>query len=231
MMKIKLLFVIFVLILLVGCGSKEEVPAEDKELKLIQPTEPEEVEISEPEEDVEEEPEEVKVMDPEIRELLDKGLELKSASYQFYGPESNKDIYEFYIMGDYIKYHPTEFLKRLDLEDSYNSIYIDKSGGTAEAYCDDRQCKVKGKKKDLFYEDVYIRTPIDWLELITYAEKIQDEKIGKRDTWKLSGNDDIVMWVDTYYGVPMQVQVGENMYEFTKMTFNDVEEEDVMVQE
>ena len=118
--------------------------------------------------------------------------------------------------------------KAIDLDDdAYDVIYLDKESKTAQAYCDSRKCKVKGKKEDLNYEEFYIFTPLDWINEIESAEKIGEELIEKRNTWKLSTNKGTI-WVDSYYGVPMQVEFAENTYKFQKMNFNDVKDEDVI---
>ena len=87
---------------------------------------------------------------------------------------------------------------------------------------------VKGKKDPLNYEEFYINTPFDWLDKIEYAEKLGEELIDKRKTFRLSTDNAGIVWIDTFFGVPLQVEYEDNKYQFTKMTFNDVKDENLI---
>ena len=135
-------------------------------------------------------------------------------------------FYEFFVKGNKIKYilSPTYFI---DVEeDEYDAIYIDKELKTALAYCDDQKCYRKGKKAVLDYDEVYISTPLDWHNNIESAEKLGEEVLGRRATWKIAANS-FTVWLDTFFGVPLQVEFAGNMYEFQKMTFNQLKDGDV----
>ena len=165
-----------------------------------------------------------------IRELLAEGKSVKSISYKYKGPETGANYYDFYVKGDKVRYIPDRGIKSMDEKNSYNAIYLDKAESTAEAYCDDRQCRYKGKKADLRFVEYDMLTPFDWLDKITTAKKVGEELLGARKTWKLEANDNIILWVDTFsYGVPLQIMHNDNKYEFTKMTFNSVKDSDVGV--
>lgn len=170
-----------------------------------------------------------KQISQEVKELLDTAdKKVESLRYSYKGPETKDFIYDFYVKGDKIKYILQPDYKVIDIDkDAYNAVYIDRKAKTAEAYCDARNCIVKGKKADLDYDDAYILTPLDWLGTVESAEKKGEELIEQRNTWKISTNSG-TLWLDTFFGVPLRAESGEDLYQFQKMAFNDVKDEDVM---
>ncbi len=201
-----------------------DVVGETRKIKEIQ-AEEEPEEISDEEEITEEEE-----ISPEVKELLgiaDK--KVQSLRYSYKGPDTERSYYQFFVKGDNIKYIIDPTYKDLRLEeDAYDAIYLDKESKTAQAYCDDRTCRVKGKKADLNYDEVYIWTPLDWVENIEFAEKLGEQLIERKQTWRLSTTKLGTIWVDSFFGVAMQVELGENIYKFQNMVFNDLKDEDVV---
>ncbi len=221
-MKNKIIFLgLMILLFVIGCVEETvQEPADEKD-------EPEDTaEVTETEEDIIAEPE--GVIEDEVKELLEKRESVNSISYKYKGPETENFYYDFYVKDDKIRYLPYRKLKSLSEEDDYNAIYLDKSVETAEAYCDDRQCRFEGKKADLDYGGSYILTPFDWVNGITAAEKTGEELIGSRKTWKITANDGITLWVGTFYGIPLQVEKNGEKYEFSQMVFNGLEDSDVV---
>jgi hypothetical protein len=162
-----------------------------------------------------------------VNEFLSLVDEVSSIRYSYKGPETKDFFYDFFVKGNLIKYNPIPDYKAIDIDDdAYDSVYINTLNKTAEAYCDSRKCRIKGKKRDLDYESAYIKTPLDWLN-VGNAEKIGEELIEKRAAWKLS-TDNGTLWVDTFFGVPLQARFDGNEYKFMKMAFNDVDDTEVM---
>jgi len=164
----------------------------------------------------------------EVKELL--GLadkKVQSISYRYRGPQSGNFIYMFTVKDNKIKYtiDPTFSDPQLD-DDAYDTIYLDTESKTALAYCDARNCRVKGKKTTLDYEENDIMTPIDWLDSIESAEKTGEELIDKRSTWKLETNIG-TLWIDSFFGVPLQTESDGIEYKFEQMIFNGVKDDDV----
>jgi hypothetical protein len=184
-------------------------------------------------EETPEEVPEVKEMSAEVKQLLSiADTKVESLRYSYKGPQTGDYIWDFVVKGDNIKYFPIPDYKTIDIDDdAYDTIYINKESKTVEGYCDARKCHVKGKKADLNYDDVYVWTPLDWLENIEYAEKIGEELIGgRRSTWKLSTSNLGTVWVDSFYGVPLQAELEGNKYQFLNIVFNDVTDEEVTPQ-
>jgi len=176
---------------------------------------------------VEEEPEdEISVEVKELLSLADK--KINSIRYKYQGPQTKSLFYEFFVKGDKIKYTINPTFKSIDVdEDSYDTIYLNGKSKTALAYCDNRKCRVKGKKAELDYDEAYIWTPLDWISNVEYAEKTGQELIDRRNTWILETRKLGTIWVDLFFGVPLQIELSNNIYKFEKISFNDVKEEDV----
>lgn len=167
---------------------------------------------------------------PEVKELLDKSKSrAKSIYYKYKGPETTTagdNFFEFYVKGTKIKYKPALLVKSLDREDSYDSIFIDKAAKTAQSYCTAAYCAYKGKKQDLNYDSVYIATVFDWVDGLTSAKKVGEEVIDDRTTWKLETNKGM-MWIDTFYGVPLKIDFSGKNYRFQQISANSVADADV----
>ena len=169
----------------------------------------------------------IKNIPKDIQDLMDKSKKnYVNVSYLYKGPENTNDFYEFYLKDDKIKYVPPRKLKSLDTESSYNAVYVDKTKKTTELYCDDPQCKYKGKKEDLDYGYAYVMTPYDWIDGIDEASKISEEVFEGRKTWKLSTNKGYV-WIDTFYGLPIKIESQGSIYRFYQVAFDVVGYDDV----
>ena len=163
----------------------------------------------------------------EIKELFDKSkTRSTSVYYKYRGPETGSNFHEFYIKGNKIKYKPYLEVKTLDQPASYDSIFIDKSARTAASYCEASYCSHKGKKADLNYDQAYIPTVFDWIE-VSQAEKIGEEVIESRSTWKIETNKGTI-WLDTFYGIPLKAEANGNTYRYEQLAVGGVKDSDVV---
>jgi len=163
---------------------------------------------------------------PEAKGLFDKSAKIKSLYYKYRGPETGSNFYEFYIKGDKIKYKPYLEIKTLDRQDSYDAVFIDKAQKTAASYCEAAHCLYKGKKADLEYSKAYISTIFDWVD-VSRAEKIGEEVIDDRSTWKID-SDRGILWIDTFYGIPLKAESNGNTYRFQQISANSLQDSDVV---
>jgi acid stress-induced BolA-like protein IbaG/YrbA len=237
--KIMFSMLIFSLLIITACAETatapvKETPQEPAKVDVVGETSKIKVivieeELDEPVETIEEVDKE-KGISSEVKELLSKAdEEVQSLRYNYKGPETKDFFYEFVVKGNKIKYTIDPTFKDLHLDDdAYDMIYINKEFKTALAYCDGRECRSKGKKTYLDYDEVYILTPLDWLDRIEFAEKIGEEVIGRRNTWKLATND-FTVWIDDFFGVSVRVEFADNTHQFEKMVFNNVKDEEVSV--
>ncbi|MBS3113893.1 hypothetical protein J4448_02220 [Candidatus Woesearchaeota archaeon] len=163
----------------------------------------------------------------DVKELLNKHkTKVSSIYYKYRGPETGSNFHEFYIKGNKIKYKPSLEIKTLDQPGSYDAIFIDKVAKTAQSYCTAAYCAYKGKKADLSYATAYISTVFDWID-VTSAEKVGEEVINSRNTWKIETNKGI-LWVDTFYGIPLKIESGGKTYKFEQLAVNSVTDADVV---
>ena len=163
----------------------------------------------------------------DIKKLINNSAKLKSLEYNYKGPESGDQEFEFFVMGDKIRYVPYRRIKSLDKPESFDSIIIDRVAQSAISYCFDATCKFKGKRSDLPYDSNYILTPFDWITFIVESEKIGEQVIDSRNTLKIQTNKGI-MWIDEFYGVPLQVEYNGESYRFRNIKPNAVEESEVV---
>ncbi|MBI2658997.1 hypothetical protein HYX05_02750 [Candidatus Woesearchaeota archaeon] len=163
----------------------------------------------------------------DVKDILSKHkTKITSVYYKYRGPETGSNFHEFYVKGNKIKYKPHLELKTLDGPESYDAIFIDKVAKTAQSYCTAAYCAYKGKKESLNYDDAYIETVFDWLS-VTSAKKVGEEVIDSRNTWKIETNNGI-LWVDTFYGIPLKADSGGKTYRFEQLAVNSVTDADVM---
>ena len=168
-----------------------------------------------------------KQISAEIKDLLSKSkTRVSSIYYKYRGPETGTDFDEFYIKGDKIKYRPAREIQSLDQPNSFDTIFIDTTAKTAYSYCEAAYCKVHGKKADLNYDSAYIQTVFDWIN-VNQAEKIGEEVIESRNTWKLQTNKGVV-WVDVFYGVPLKAEADGKTYRFEQIAVNSVKDTDIV---
>jgi len=189
--------------------------------EAVEPGEIEDLEKVEESEKVEEEP---SIGVEDILSLADK--KVQSVKYRYKGPETKDFFYEFTVKGSKIKYilSPVIFI---DVEaDVYDAIYLDVDSKSAEGHCDAQKCYRRGKKTDLDYDEMYILTAFDWLNKIDSAELLDGEQIDRRSTWRLL-TDDFTIWIDSFYGVPLQVESGDEIYIFENIRVNGVKDSDV----
>jgi hypothetical protein len=226
-----LIFLSLIIIFIVGCAPTEtvqepEAPSVAVKTPVKVPT------VIGPAPEQEDEPEEVEVViedTDEVEELLFKAEKVSSISYRYKGPETADFFYKFFQKGNSVRYIMDPTYKDLSLDDdSYESVFLNKETQFAGGYCLDKKCKVKGKKATLKFGEANIKTPFDWLDRMGDAKKLGEEILGKRQASRLQTENAGIVWVDNFYGVPLQVEFEGNLYQFTQMVFNSVKDSDVI---
>ena len=221
-MKTKIFAILVLLALLVGC-AKQEAPTKEAE------------EPAAGTEAVEEEPPviepagEAKEMTKDVKELLARASKkVESYSYYYYGPETQL-AYNLFIKGNKTKIIPPERVKVRENE-FYDTTYLNTETKTALAYCESLNtliCQDTSKEFTLSYKDAYLKTPMDWLDEIKYAERLSEETMQERKTIKLVSGEVGTIWIENFYGVPFQVEKDGKTYRFERMVFNQVKDSDV----
>ena len=222
----KYLFVsIILVVLLVGCATKEQGKTEEQITEKPEETIPQQQE-TQPSAEVQE-PEEIKTIPDDIKEVLELGkTKLKSYSYNYKSPGIT-EAYKLYVKGNKIKIVPPEIVN-VEEGKFYNTIYIDTEKKTAEAYCIGySDCTINlGKIKDLNYAESYIKTSLDWLEEVTEAQKIDERQVEGRNALYLDTNIGKIT-VESLYGFLYRIEDGDKIWEFSDAAFNSVSDSDV----
>ena len=223
-MKIKNLIILLVIsALIIGACAKQ--PANAPTIPDPTPQEKPQPEVNTPPV-IQAEPETAGGIADDVKDLIIKyRSRAVSIHYLYKGPQTANNFYEFYIKGGKIRYLPSRALKALDKPDSWDTIYLDAVARTSASYCDDSACIYKGKKSDLEFDETYIATPYDWLN-VKDASKIGEEIIDDRQTWKLQ-TDKGIIWVDSFYGIPLKAQSNTDLHYFKLTSANDIQDSDV----
>lgn len=225
MKKSLIFFLTFSLLLLIGCSQKQIELAQTEPQEEPSPVTGNIVSYTAITEN--EHPLENFMPRNDLLYLLQQAKKYESLSYDYRGPETGPAYYKLYVKGARMKIMPQQKSRLLSKQDSYDAIYVDKLKKTAKSYCDNRRCRFKGKKKDLDFKDYNYETPSEWLGKIKTSEKIGEEIIESKKVYKYKANDGMVIWVETYYGIPLRIEHLGNVYEFSEIAVNKVDDRDV----
>lgn len=128
---------------------------------------------------------------------------------------------------------------RYDKETLVTAVYIDRSAKTAVGICDELSACTRereGKRRSLIYESENPTTPLDMINQVTFAKNVGEEKFDERQTFilerTLSDGKRERLWVEKFFGVPLQQRVflGDTLtsqHTFTLTSFNSVSAADV----
>ena len=150
----------------------------------------------------------------ELAILMEKGKEKsRNINYLYRGPPLEfRDAYEYFIQGNQVKIiksEPQQFVRG----DYYNVVYIDIDTGDSTAYCEDeKRCDDFNMPFETVYDQYLGKLPWEWYDIIDDAYKVGSEEIFGRDANIYEFTYDGVkskIWIDPFYGVPLQVRVDE----------------------
>ncbi|MDO8510598.1 MAG: hypothetical protein Q7S55_00370 [Nanoarchaeota archaeon] len=121
----------------------------------------------------------------------------------------------------------TEVLNSVEMD----AVIFNTLAKTANAYCESKKYCIKtGDIGAVEFGQYYVKTPLDWIDGIT-AEKKGEARLANRDVWILQLEGNVTMYVDTFFGVPLRVDNGQERHEFQNMIFNGVTDEQVQFKE
>ena len=118
--------------------------------------------------------------------------------------------------------------------ENYDTVYLDFRNQDASAYCERQStntCPDKDKKFDVSYNDYKIKTPYQWVDFIEEASltgrsKQINGKTAKEVSFKAAGKDG-TMWVDSFFGEPLEVYYDGVSYQFQNTYVNDAKDADL----
>jgi|GEM_PF-6562060 len=167
----------------------------------------------------------------EIRDVLDLSIKVNSMSYQYKRVDQPLvRAVKVWVKGKIVK---QELIVQTGVlnKNQMDVIIFDTQNKTAEAYCQSRKLCVKtGDAGPVNFDQYYIKTPLDWSKGVSYAEKISEASIVNRDVWQLRA-DGADLWTDTYFGVPLRVDLGNERHEYQNIVFNSVADSEVQFAE
>ena len=114
-------------------------------------------------------------------------------------------------------------------EAMYDTIFLDLDSKKTEAYCMDiHECDKYSRKNVTILEfgESYFETPLDWIEKITEAEKIDETTFQDRDAIRINTNIGIVS-MEKYYAWIYRIEQEGKIWEFDEFVFNSVSDEDI----
>src|SRR3989344_1140467 len=180
--------------------------------------------------EVEKQPQEV--LSQDIREVLDKNKNVHSMSYQY------KRFDQPLVRAVKVWVKEKQVKQELAVQSTVwhknemDVVIFDTEKRTAEAYCESRRLCIKtGDAGPVNFDQYFVKNPLDWVEDLISAEKISEAQIGGRNVWRLRTDTNIDLWTDTFFGVHLRVDVGNERHEFQNIAFNSVADSDIQFSE
>lgn len=167
-----------------------------------------------------------------VEELLAKSRNVESISYDYKRVDKPLEKpFTVWVKGMTVKQEvpvETNVLNSMEVD----VIIFDTLAKTANAYCESKKYCIKtGDTGAVPFEDYYIKTPLDWVEGISSAEKKGEARLANRDVWILQLEGNVTMYVDTFFGIPLRVDNGQERHEFQNVVFNGITDEQVQYME
>ena len=172
-------------------------------------------------------------MTKRVKDLLAKADKtVTSYAYTYRGLPDRAMELSFSVRADKIKVE-LPFQTVVTPGTNYDTIFLDTMEQTGVAYCREEslnRCPDPERVFQVQYDTYFRRTPYQWLKLVTYAEETGSAAIDGRQTIRLTADIEgkqTLLFLDTFYGLPLKVEQGEDIYEFRRLIANQVTEEDV----
>ena len=168
-----------------------------------------------------------KDLSKDAQALFDKAAKTKNIQFNFFYSGDPTTQNKYYVNRDYVKITLVG-KSYFDKDKPYDTVYLDLKAGKASAYCEsdaEDLCADRNKKYDVNYEDFRLRTPYQWLDIISKAEltgrtkKIEGRTV-KEATFQTQGKAGTI-WLDSFFGLPLEVEMDGNKYQFLNSAINE----------
>lgn len=195
---------------------------------------PQEEEPEEPPVFEEPEPEEVKViLTDAAKTLFDKSSKVKTLLFYYVESPNTMPDSKYYMSREKMKVQLTT-KQQFDMDNPYDTVYLDLVAKTAMAYCEKRDsalCIDKNRIFDASYDDFIIITPFEWLNRITWADvtgksKMIDNRNAVEVEFKIKESAG-TMFVDGFFGIPMIVTYNGKTFDYRELAANMVNSTDL----
>lgn len=176
-------------------------------------------------------------MSTEVKELLSRAdSKIKSYSYTMAPPPDQLARNQWLIKGTKIKVELYED-NYVEPDTYFDTMFLDAETKTADGYCLNQRttrCAQPGQHFDLDYNDVYEKTPYQWLKEVKGVPKIiSSEVVYDRRVSVIEykdGSDTYKQWIDQFSGLPIRVERNgsrEGRWEFRYLAINNVLDSDI----
>lgn len=176
--------------------------------------------------------EETPAVDSPVEELLAKNKNVESMSYDYKRVDKPLEkVVKVWIKKVTVKQKLSVQTKVLN-NNEMDVVIFNTLTRTANAYCESKKYCIKtGDAGAVDFDQYYIKTPLDWIDGVSSAEKKGEARLANREVWILQLDGNVTMWVDTFFGVPLRVDNGQKRHEFQNPVFNGVTDEQVQYME
>lgn len=225
---------LLILVTVIGCASEAPIPPPSTEPVAQIPT-PETTPF--PDVTLQEKTEPV-AFPPEIQQILAKSANVKSYSYIYTG-RIEEPVLTVYVVGDHTKVVLPTLRQTPPKTEYFDTVFLTTSTKQVVGYCldkDSNKCDAS-RRFNVKYADYSKETPLEWLhEIPPTAVLSGSEKADNRNAAVVSwqeGTQKTRLWIDTYYGVPLKVEISvdgtiKEIYTFTSLIVNKYKESDVL---
>jgi len=174
-----------------------------------------------------------KDISPDAQALFDKSTKVTSVQFNYVKSPDALPQSTFYITKDRIKVVLTS-KTQFPPETFFDVVYLNRVTETATGYCENvitSGCPDRNKPYALEFKDYVVETPLEWIGKLTKAEltgksKLIDGRTGKEVNFEINGNEGI-MFVDSYFGLPLMISYQGDNYEFRDLAINEVKFTDI----
>jgi hypothetical protein len=178
----------------------------------------------------------IKQISADAKTLMDKFSKVNSVQFNYFDSTSQTVQNTYYASRERMKII-LETKAKFGEGNAYDTIYIDLVNKKAVAYCERASkdiCKDRNQAFDVNYDLYVITTPFQWLEKVTGADltgksKMVDGRNINEMTFDING-DKGVMFIDSYYGAPVEITFKGSDYAFRTLVINEATSKDFVHQ-
>lgn len=217
----KKLFLFVVFLLLVACNAEKPASIIEQESpgKVV-------VEVPESPKTPVEVPSESEVapsqtgVDPAIGELVAKKSKLSNVRFRFIGPGEVPPGEIYNVDGSKVRVDLRKPFEIMDWETYYDTVFLDYDKKTAVGYCR-HQTKCLKKEFVIDFSKHGVKLPREW-DVPADAKITGVEQFDNRDVKRVAFSNGFML-LDEYYGIPLKVSVGSDVWTYNDLAPNAAE--------
>jgi hypothetical protein len=173
-----------------------------------------------------------KNFDAATKALIDKTSAVKNIKFSYFRSDDAVSKNYYYVSGARMKVELTQKY-RFTKEEPYDTIYLNYDTKTATGYCERQSqstCTPLDQAYQVDFENYRIATPYTWLSLMeTGRATNRTKRIDGRQVVEVSFKSEGVdgnIWLDSFFGVPLEILFNGIVYKYENMLINNAKETD-----